>query len=93
MARGGFEQSCRGQNVAPGVELEARAEARSDTGLTREMEDAVDRSDQYVEVTRLEIEIEHVEASSILALPIRIVVVRERINRNDIISSRTKRLG
>jgi len=57
------------------------------------MEDAVGVSDQCVEVTRLEIELEHVEVSSILALPIRIVVVRERIDRSDIIPSRTQGLG
>src|SRR5207244_1220370 len=76
--------------IAAQVVGEDRPEA-ADAGLPREMEDPVHSVE--VQVALREIEAQHVELAGVLLLQRRVVVVRERVDGEDLVPTAEQGLG
>ena len=80
-----LEDASARADVPLDVGLEARPEARADTGLAGEVEHAVDAVQQRFEVGGHEVGLEHVEVPGVLPLALRVVVVGERVDAQDVV--------
>jgi hypothetical protein len=85
--RRSLEQSSAREDVPLDVLLEARPEARTDARLARKVEGPVDVLQECVEVGGKEIPLQHVALACVLALPLGVVVLRERVHAEDLVSA------